>query len=48
MNVTDIIKNLNAVFEKIFKSIEGEIYTDSIIKKRNLFEIMGYLISNAI
>ncbi len=27
MNVTDIIKNLNAVFEKIFKSIEGEIYT---------------------
>lgn len=33
MNVTDIIKNLNAVFEKIFKSIEGEIYTvlDSIV-----------------
>ena len=29
-------------------TIEGEIYTDSIIKKRNLFEIMGYLISNAI
>lgn len=29
-------------------TIEGEIYTDSIIKKRNLFEIMSYLISNAI
>lgn len=26
MNITDIINNLNAVFEKIFKSIEGEVY----------------------
>ena len=29
-------------------TIEGEIYTDSIIKKRNSFEIMSYLISNHI
>lgn len=26
MNVTDIISNLNSVFEKMFKSIEGEVY----------------------
>lgn len=30
------------------KTLEGEIYTDSIIEKRNLFEIMGYLIMNSI
>ena len=42
MNVTDIISNLNNVFEKLFKSVEAEVYVvlDSIVCiDKNIFKI---------
>lgn len=42
MNVVDIISNLNTVFEKVFKSVESEVYVvlDSVICiDKNIFKI---------